>query len=99
MGSKEILQCYVLEFKRSNILTEAHGGVVGGHCVGKATTQKVLRAGLWWPNLHKDAKSYCRACDTCQRTGMPSWTDELPLMLQVMLQPFKKWVIDFVGPI
>ena len=22
-----------------------------------------MRAGLWWPTLHRDAKEYCRACD------------------------------------
>ena len=38
MGSDEILRCYVLEFKRSSILTNAHGGAAGGHYIGKATT-------------------------------------------------------------
>jgi len=31
--------------------------------------------------------------------GRSSWRDELPLNLQVSLQPFEKWVTDFVGPI
>eukprot|EP00253_Pinus_taeda_P015668 PITA_15668 len=46
MGSDEILQCYVPEFERNNILTEAHDGAIGGHYAGKATTQKILRARL-----------------------------------------------------
>lgn len=29
----------------------------------------------------------------------PSQRDELPLNLNMSLQPIKKWVIDFVGPI
>lgn len=33
---------------------EAHGGVVGGNYVGKATAQKILRVGLWWPTVHKE---------------------------------------------
>lgn len=59
----------------------------------------VLHAGLCWPTLHKDAKAYCRDCDACQRTGRPSWRDELPLIPHMTLQPFEKWVIDFLGPI
>lgn len=52
MGNDEILRRYVLEFERSNILADAHGGVTGGHYAGRATAQKILRAGLWWPTLH-----------------------------------------------
>ena len=67
MGSEEILRCYVPKLEWNKILTEAHGGVAGGHYVGKATTQKILHAGLWWPTLHKDSKAYCKECDACQR--------------------------------
>ena len=79
MGSNEILQQYVLEFERSSILTDAHGDAVGGHYVGRATAKKILRAGFWWPTLHRDSKSYYKMCDLCQRIGRPSWRDELHL--------------------
>jgi len=72
MRSDEILQCYAPDFKRSSILAKAHGGVARGHFVGKVTMQKILRVGLWWPTLHKDSKAYCKACDACHRTNMPS---------------------------
>jgi len=99
MGSNEILCHYVPKFERNNILTKAHEGVVRGNYAGKATMQKILRARLWWPTLHKDSKVYCRACDACQRTGRPSSRDELLLNPQISLQTFEKWVIDFAGPI
>ena len=60
---------------------EAHGGATGGHYARKAIAQKVLRAILWWPTLHKDVNSYCRDCDACQRTSKPSQRDELSLIL------------------
>ena len=66
MGHDEILYRYVPEFEREQILAEAHGGVAGRHYAGRATAQKVLRYGLWWPTLHQDSKAYCQAYDVCQ---------------------------------
>eukprot|EP00253_Pinus_taeda_P028598 PITA_28598 len=63
MGVDEIMQRYVPEHERKTILAKGHGSVAGGHYVGKAIAQKVLRAGLWWPKPHKDTKEYFQACD------------------------------------
>lgn len=37
IGTDEILCQYVMEFERLRILVEAHGGVTGGHYVGRET--------------------------------------------------------------
>ena len=79
LGSDEILCRYVLEHERRRILKEAHVVIVGGHYARKATAQKILTAGLWWPTVHKDAKEFCRSYDVCQRTGKPSRRYEIPL--------------------
>ena len=31
--------------------------------------------------------------------GIPTTSDEMPLQAQVMIEPFEKWGLDFVGPI
>jgi len=66
MGPDEILRRCVMETEFPMMLEESHEGIVGGHYAEKQTTQKVLRVGLWWPTLHRDAKEYARACDVCQ---------------------------------
>jgi hypothetical protein len=82
MGTDSILRSYVLEHERPRVLVESHEGIAGWHYVGKATLQKVLRAGLWWPTIHKDSKEYCQRCDVFQRVGKPNKRDEMPLQPQ-----------------
>jgi hypothetical protein len=67
MGPDEILRRCVMEVERPLMLVEAHEGITGRNYVGKDTTHKVLRAGLWWPTLHKDVKEYYKVCDVFQR--------------------------------
>jgi len=87
LGLDEILRRYVLEHERSIILVESHDGLAGGHYVEKATVRKILRAGLWSPTLHKDAKEYCQTRDICQRMGKPNRRDEMSLIPQSPINP------------
>ena len=69
MGPDEILRRCVLEHERPTILNEVHDGVTKGHNAIKSIVHKIIQVGLWWPNLHGNARDYYSSCDICQRTG------------------------------
>lgn len=99
LGLDIIPQWFVLDHEWLDILWEFHNGVVGGHGGGKDTTQKILQARLWWPTILNDSKEYAWPCNVSQWTGKPSWQDEIPLHPFQVIQPFEKWVVDFIGHI
>jgi hypothetical protein len=95
---QEIRRC-VREDEVYDILKACHDGPCGGHFADKRTTHKILRMGYYWPSIFKDAKKYVKDCDSCQRIGQPNHRDEIPLNPQVVLEPFDRWALDFIGPI
>jgi hypothetical protein len=97
-GPDLIIHRCVREDEIPKILRSCHEGPCGGHFSNKRTTYKVLHSGYYWPNIFKDVANV-RSCDSCQRIGRPTSVVEMPLHAQVMIEPFDKWALDFVGPI
>lgn len=87
----------MLDYECKDILSECYHGVSGGHFGGKATTRKILKAGLWWPTVFKDAQDYMKSCYVCKWLGKPSRRHELLLHPVRELQPFEKWAVSFSG--
>ena len=89
----------VREEEIHNIMKAFHDEPCGGHFADKRTCHKVLRMGYYWPTIFRDANKYVQACDNCQRMGQPNILDEMPLQPQLVVEPFDRWALDFVGPI
>ncbi|XP_075079957.1 uncharacterized protein LOC142165263 [Nicotiana tabacum] len=62
------------------------------------TAAKVLEAGFFWPTVFKDAHSWVKGCNECQRTGNISRRHEMPMNPIQEIEVFDVWGIDFMGP-
>ena len=67
--------------------------------LGILTGQKVLRVGYYWPDLFRDAHSYVKRCDACQRYARNDLHMERSLHVSLPLVPFEKWSVDYIGEI
>jgi hypothetical protein len=71
----------------------------GGHFSINITSQKILDASYWWPNLYQDIIDYCQYYDLCQRISNLSMQSLAKLITILLIEPFTKWGLDFIGPI
>ena len=49
------------------VMREVHEGICGNHSGARSLVHKLIRAGYYWPTMLRDAQSYVKACDKCQR--------------------------------
>lgn len=63
-----LLRC-LEKSKAKKVLQEVHDGPNGGHYGGDTTTQSILHAIYYYPNLFKYAHAYVRKCKVCQITS------------------------------
>lgn len=61
------------------ILHHYHSLDFGSHFGGQRTAMKVLKCGIYMPNIFKDANSFVMQCDSCRRSGNVSRRYEMPL--------------------
>ncbi|KAJ9561139.1 hypothetical protein OSB04_006299 [Centaurea solstitialis] len=92
-----IRRCVPIE-ETNSILAHCHTLPCGGHAGSGKTVAKVLQSGFYWPTLFRDADTFVRKCDRCQRTGNISRRHEMPLNYILEVELFDMWGIDFMGP-
>ena len=50
-----------------DLLYEIYEGICGSHIGGRSLAHRALTQGYWWPYMQKDAVTYVKKCDKCQR--------------------------------
>ena len=58
----------------------------------------MLQSGFYWPTLFKDANSFVKTYDRCQKIGNISRKNEMPLNSILEVELFYVWGIDLMGP-
>jgi len=89
----------VCEDEIFDILKYCHDGSCGGHFTNRRIGHKVLQTEYYCPTIFKDAKKFVQAYDSFQRVGRRGQSEEMPLNPQLVIEPFERWPLDFIGPI
>ncbi|KAM1934599.1 hypothetical protein ACFX15_018766 [Malus domestica] len=95
--SDQIIRRCVHDSEIQSILNFCHTYACGGHFGTQRTARKVLECGFYWPTIFKDARTFCIACDRCQRTGNIGPKDQMPQSPIFNVEIFDVWGIDFMG--
>jgi hypothetical protein len=77
------------------VLNNCHIGACGGHMSRLETTQKILRAGYFWPTLIKDCVELVKKCHPCQIFSRKMRAHPTPMFPVITIGPFTKWGIDY----
>uniref|UniRef100_A0A2N9ICY4 Uncharacterized protein n=1 Tax=Fagus sylvatica TaxID=28930 RepID=A0A2N9ICY4_FAGSY len=88
-----------LKAEADYVMREVHEGICGNHSGARSLVHKLVRAGYYWPTMQKDAVSYVRACDKCQRFGNLIHSPPETLTPMTAPWPFAQWGLDIMGPL
>ena len=62
--STPMLRC-VTEIEITLIMREVHEGICDIHIIGRALSEKILRAGYYWPQMLQDCAEFVSKFDKC----------------------------------
>ena len=82
-----------------DLLYEIHEGICESHTGGRSLAHRALAQGYWWPYMQRDAVTYVKKCDKCQRFAHSVYQPARELQPLVSPWPFAQWGIDLVGPL
>ncbi|KAK3042034.1 hypothetical protein RJ639_001736 [Escallonia herrerae] len=82
----------------SSKIGDSGAGICGQHLGGRNLTHKILRQGYYWPGMQKDAVSFTRRCDQCQKFAPLSHMPAIPLNILTSPILFTMWGMEILGP-
>ncbi len=96
---REILQVYVPEHMRWNVLREFHDGVLAGH-LGVDRTYKAMQDRVYWRGMYSDVQAWIKGCIKCGhgKPAPPSIVRAPIGTLPIATSPFEIVSMDFMGP-
>jgi len=95
-GIDSILRHCLTHEEDELVLNHFHKGACGGHLSGLATSQKILRAGYFWPTIFKDCIEVIKKCHPCQVFTQKMRLHPTPLHQVITVDPFTKWGVYFI---
>ncbi|GFY91128.1 hypothetical protein Acr_07g0013240 [Actinidia rufa] len=96
--SGPLLKCLRSE-EAEYVLKEIHEGICGNHSEARSLARKTVRQGYFWPTIERDAATYIRRCNKCQRFAPISHLPHTEMVPMSSPWPFAQWRIDILGPL
>ena len=80
------------------VMKEVCEGIYENHSGPRSLVHKLIRAGYYWPTMQKDAQTYFKTCDKCQKFSNVIKQQSEELTPITALWPFAQWGLDIIGP-
>jgi hypothetical protein len=95
-GIDDILRHCLTHEESESVLNDCQKGACGGHLFELAITQKILRAGYFWPTIFKYYIEAVKKCHPYQVFTQKMRSHLAPLHPVITVGPFTKWGVDFL---
>ena len=91
-----ILRRCLIHDEAEVVLNDCHGGACGGHLSRVSTSQKILRAGYFWPSIFKYCVNVIKKCHPFQVFACNMRSHPAPLHPIISVGTFIKLGLDFM---
>jgi len=94
---KIIWQVVLPKVMRDKFLSEAHGGMTGGH-LAKSRTVATVQARAYWPSWSSDFDMFLKKCPACARYHRGNVPRQTSMQTPMVGDPWFRLSLDITGP-